>query len=72
VHFGAVTTATPGESSKTFDEETSSEHPQLTIPERAKESEPLAAPPDAKKDVDAPTDDVTDGLPSQPTHAATQ
>jgi hypothetical protein len=74
VRFGAVTTASPNESSKT-DGEASSELPrpqEMTIPERAKQAEPLAAPADAKSDAGALADEEADSLPSQPTHAATQ
>jgi hypothetical protein len=74
VRFGAVTTASSNESSKT-DGEASSEHPlrqEMTIPERVNETEPSAAPIDAKSDVDALADEEADSLPSQPIHAATQ
>jgi hypothetical protein len=74
VRFGSVTSADAIEPPKS-EGETSSEHPlrqEMTIPERAKAAEPTTAPVDARKDVDAPADDMADGLPSQPTHAATQ
>jgi trehalose 6-phosphate synthase len=75
VRFGPVTTtADTIEPSKT-EGKSFSEHPlrqEMTIPERAKESEPITAPIDGKKDADAPADDMADGLPSQPTNGATQ
>jgi trehalose 6-phosphate synthase len=73
VRFDAATTSKPDDSSKT-EGATSSEHPlrqELTIPERAKESEPSAAV-DATKDAEAPAASIADDLPSQPTHAVTQ
>lgn len=58
VHFSSVTSL-------------KSDNSSMTIPERAKESEPEGAV-DTKQDADVPADGISDGLPQQPRHAATQ